>query len=415
MSLQTARSLFGLMQSQWWDQEKLQQHQLQRLNHVLQLARSHSPFYRKLYRAHACPDTLQSLDDVQRLPIIRKSDLQHAGATVLNSKQSNDAHAVQTGGSTGKVLTVTIDKAHRKRRVASIYRTLIAHGYRPQHKLLYGQQYPGGAGAIEKLGLLRTYGLNLQDSPRDWLQILLAEKPEFLSGHASIFSEIGQLLLNSGSDYMPQTLICNSEMLTPSRARIIESAFGVKPTNVYDCWEAGTIAWQCPEHGGLHINADLVYVELLDDGKVVITDLYNEAMPLIRYEIGDSAEAMDESCPCGRHLPMLKNIVGKSHEAIVLGDGSESACAQRIALSLYERFPEMDEMQIQQCTAGELSIIMQSQSWNNADIQTMEQHLANKFGLTRINILDSNAFFETAAGKRPIFYSTLKHGDSKAA
>lgn len=414
MSLQTAKSLAGLMQSQWWDSSRLQTHQLQRLNHMMTVA-AKSPFYKQLYETHHCPRTLQSLEDIKQLPVVHKADLQTAADNALNTTlNNNQMRFVNTGGSTGKVLRVAMDKSHQKRRVASIYRTLITYGYRPQHKLLYGQQYPGGAGFLEKLGLLRTYGLDLKDKPEQWLQTLLQEKPEFLSGHASIFSEIGLQLQQSNSNYQAQRIICNSEMLTPSRAQIIESAFGVKPLNVYDSWEFGNIAWQCPEQQGLHINTDLLFVEVMPDGQLLITDLYNEAMPLIRYAIGDSATVSSKQCCCGRSLPVLHDIIGKSLETVVLSDNSESACAHRLAASLYEAFPTIMELQIQQYEKGQLQILLQLKNWDDNKIQHIEQEFAQKFGLEKLQLRESNAFFETAAGKRPVFYSALKHKIKKA-
>lgn len=414
MAFMAAKSLAGLMRSQWRGLEQQQQIQLLQLQQLIQHASENIPFYKKLYADHGVTaHDLKSLDDFAKLPSINKAMINASGSDALldPSLDKDNLHCVQTGGSTGKILNVYMSPASRKRRVASIYRTLIAHGYRPQHKLLYGQQYPGGSGFLEKLGLMRSYELHLEENPQQWLQRLVELKPEFLSGHSSIFSEIGQQLQQSGDLYRPKAIICNSEALTPNRAKTIEASFGVTPTDVYDSWEFGTIAWQCPEHQGLHVNNDLLHVEINEQGRLIITDLFNTEMPMIRYDIGDSAQWQSESCACGRKMPMLKNLVGKSIEPVILSDGSESLCAYRLAVSLYLAYPTLLEVQVQQYTPGKLRVMLQLDNWPAEEINTMEGHLAQKFDLEEVSIVNGKDFVTTKANKRPLFYSHLKHSD----
>jgi phenylacetate-CoA ligase len=112
--------------------------------------------------------------------------------------------------------------------------------------------------------------------------------------------------------------------------RRIESVFGCRVTNRYGCEEVSLIACECSEHRGLHVNADSIVVETVVDGRparpgepgsIVITDLSNFAMPLIRYRIGDVAELTDRRCPCGRGLPLLESIQGREADYVVTSDG----------------------------------------------------------------------------------------------
>jgi phenylacetate-CoA ligase len=92
----------------------------------------------------------------------------------------------------------------------------------------------------------------------------------------------------------------------------------------------GFIALQCPRHEHYHVQSESVLVEVLDEdgepvrpgeiGRVVLTSLHNFAMPLIRYAIGDYAEA-GAPCPCGRGLPVLKRILGRSRNRVSMPDG----------------------------------------------------------------------------------------------
>jgi len=118
--------------------------------------------------------------------------------------------------------------------------------------------------------------------------------------------------------------------------RSIEQVFNCPVTNRYGCEEVSLIACECERHQGLHINADSVYVEVLraddtgaltrparpgESGSVVVTDLTNRAMPIIRYQVGDVAAFSDRICPCGRGLPLLERIEGRDADYVVTLDG----------------------------------------------------------------------------------------------
>jgi phenylacetate-CoA ligase len=99
---------------------------------------------------------------------------------------------------------------------------------------------------------------------------------------------------------------------------------------MYTSEEFGYIALQCPEYEHLHVQSENVLVEVLDDhgspcppgavGRLVITALHNFATPLIRYEIGDHAE-VGTPCPCGRGLPVLSRVVGRTRNMVCLPGG----------------------------------------------------------------------------------------------
>ena len=121
-----------------------------------------------------------------------------------------------------------------------------------------------------------------------------------------------------------------SEMQRPEVRKACRSAWGVGVSDIYSGRDVGYIALQCPEHEHYHVQAEGLYLEVLDDdgnaclpgetGRVVVTPLDNFAMPLIRYDIGDYAEA-GEACSCGRGLPVLKRIVGRVQDLVVLPSG----------------------------------------------------------------------------------------------
>jgi len=121
------------------------------------------------------------------------------------------------------------------------------------------------------------------------------------------------------------------ETLTPFVRDAARSWFGARVEDNYSSQEVGNIAVECPESGLYHVMAESVLVEVVDEaghpcadgeiGRVLVTDLSNFATPLIRYEIGDYAEA-GPPCPCGRGLPTLRRVVGRERNLVVKPDGS---------------------------------------------------------------------------------------------
>jgi phenylacetate-CoA ligase len=119
-------------------------------------------------------------------------------------------------------------------------------------------------------------------------------------------------------------VVTTAEVLTPSDRTLLESTFGARVYNEYGCGELGTIAHEC-ERGSMHLNSENLIVEILDGprhcsagevGELVITELNNTAMPLVRYRIGDFAAFSRERCACGRSLPALEGIYGREYDLI---------------------------------------------------------------------------------------------------
>jgi phenylacetate-CoA ligase len=121
------------------------------------------------------------------------------------------------------------------------------------------------------------------------------------------------------------------EVLPSELPELARSAWDAALSDIYSCEEVGSIALQCLEHGSYHVQAENLVVEILDErgqsiplgtpGRVVLSTLHNFAMPLIRYELGDYA-APSGTCRCGRGLPVIGCIMGRSRNLVTLPDGS---------------------------------------------------------------------------------------------
>jgi len=152
-----------------------------------------------------------------------------------------------------------------------------------------------------------------KDAVRQFVRVWRTLRPPRLFGHAhSIYilaCLVDELRLTG---IRPNAIVSSSMMLVPHERAVIERVFGTRVTDFYGCEEVGGIASECERHEGMHINADQLIVEVLREdgtpagpgefGAVVVTDLLNLAMPMIRYRIEDMAEVSDRPCSCGRGL-----------------------------------------------------------------------------------------------------------------
>ncbi|HFQ81720.1 MAG TPA: phenylacetate--CoA ligase family protein [Desulfobacterales bacterium] len=129
---------------------------------------------------------------------------------------------------------------------------------------------------------------------------------------------------------MPK-IFTSSEMLEAGTRQKIETGLNGEVFDIFGCSELKEISWECPAKQGYHINSDWLLVESLESaqangdgkapGRLVVTSLSNYAMPLIRYELGDTGRLLQKQCNCGRGLQLMTPALGRSVDYFTLPDG----------------------------------------------------------------------------------------------
>jgi len=159
------------------------------------------------------------------------------------------------------------------------------------------------------------------------LPAVRAFAPSVLYGFAGYFARLARA---PGNGVRPRIVFTSGELLDPATRRTIETGLGAPVLDVYGCTEVKEIAWQCPAREDYHVNADWLVVEVESDdpagrpaGRLLVTSLYNFAMPLLRYDVGDAGLALEARCPCGRGLPLILPTLGRSVDHVALADGTQ--------------------------------------------------------------------------------------------
>jgi phenylacetate-CoA ligase len=177
------------------------------------------------------------------------------------------------------------------------------------------------------------YEMDIMEPVEQQLEWLLRHKAPYLMTQPSGALAIAHAVTpESGRALGIEFVILVGETIPDGARDFIAERLGARVAGVYACQEIGAIACECEVVPHYHIAAENALVEILDErerdvapsehGRVVVTGFFNYAMPFIRYDLGDIAQAGPAACPCGRAMPVITRIVGRTRNAFVFRDGA---------------------------------------------------------------------------------------------
>ena len=310
----------------------------QKKREIVDFHLQNNPFYKDLCKG-------KNVNDWNNLPILTKTNLQQPLSQRL-SKGYNEKNVFvnKTSGSSGQPFIFAKDKpAHALTWASTIYR----FGW---YTIDFNTSYQARFYGIPKdfLGyrkerlkdfLSKRYRFSifdLSDTVLDKvLQKFRKEKFEYINGYTSSIVLFAKYLKDKNivlKEVCPTLKSCmtTSEMLFPEDRMLLETQFGIPIINEYGASELDLIAFENPQ-GEWQVNAETLFVEILDDnnlpvpngqeGRIVITSLYNKAHPFIRYEIGDIG-VLEESSTFKK--PILKQLIGRTNDVAILPSGKKS-------------------------------------------------------------------------------------------
>ena len=323
---------------QWLPPEALAALQWQRLTRLLEHCEREVPYYQRRWRELGVRVAdLRSLDDYARLPVLTKADIRENFEALQATSWRGRLLFKRTGGSTGEPLRFGYTRESNDRRTAVMWRGYGWAGSRMGRRTLFlwggavgeptrAHQFKDRAyNALFARRVLNTFHMT-EANLADYADAIDRYQPQVIVAYVGPLVRLAQWLLATGRTiWRPQAIIGAAEALHEFQRAIIEQAFGAPAFNTYGCREFMLVAAECEHRHGLHVNADHLVVELQtaagaappgQAGDVVITDLFNYGMPLLRYANGDVATAATGTCACGRGLPLLARVDGRKLDAI---------------------------------------------------------------------------------------------------
>lgn len=334
------RHLRELTEIQWLPAEQLVRRRDARIARILRYARAHSRYYRELWPDRDPVSAEDAAAYLAELPLLTKSQLQTWAAYLKAQPPVRPVSRKTTGGSTGQPVTVLKDRASTGYERAVMWLGYGWFGVKVGDRVarFWGSPFAARrriqstlADVVMHRIHFSAFAFNEADLEEYW-QRCLRFRPHYLHGYVSMLEAFARFLQSRHYEATAlglKSVIGTSEVLTPPQRAILESTFGAPVQTEYGCGEVGPIAYEC-DRGSLHLMTENVAVEILnaegraadvgETGEVVVTDLHNRAMPLVRYRLGDFA-VPGRACSCGRGFPVIQKIWGREYDFVQGPDG----------------------------------------------------------------------------------------------
>ena len=388
-SINKLRLLRQVRKNQWLKTSELEELQAKKLRAIVKHAYEYTEFYhRKFKDADVRPEDIKSVEDLTKIPITTKSEVRKNYPERIVSKNVDISKCIvaSTGGSTGVPLKIVYDERADDYSKAVNLRSFMENGLKFTSKWI---DVTNPAHIVNKkwfqhIRILSPKYVSTTMDVKSQVSIIKDFNPEVISGFSSSLFLIAKEIKENGiTKINPKSVFGTAEMLDENDREYINSVFGVKMIDLFGCVELNRTAWECSEHIGYHMDTDSVVIEFIKDreqvapgerGEIVYTGLYNYAMPLIRYAIGDIGIPSDEKCPCGRGLPLMKIVEGRKDDFVISQD--DRIISPRVFSDLMKRISGIDRYKIIQ--ESREKIVVQIVKGDNFSQGTIE-HIKKEF------------------------------------
>lgn len=405
------RYLGQLRQEQWDSSAKHESRTLHRLRQMLQAAYDTTDYYRRVFdREHFRPADVNSLSDIKRLPVMTKAEIHQYGQEMISRKHDRRRLIKNsTGGSTGTPVTIYTTPHREVLQAATTALNYEWAGLRLGDRLamLWGSPieqttYAGWKSRLQNamLGRLFLPTFTLSDSILgEYVQAINRFQPKVLLGYTSSLRALADFLERSQA-HLPsvKSVISGAETLFADDRARFERTFRAVVFNRYGGRDSGAVAAECPEAHTMHLNTNIVLTEVVD-GRIIVTDLWNEGMPIIRYDTGDIGVMDLNPCRCGRGTPSLKNIQGRINDLLFLPNGQ--LVPGEFFPHLFKDAKSVASYQIIQPAIDtlEMNIVPQAGGLRDQDRDYLETHIRKIFTTAKIKTTIVTAIPRLPSGK----------------
>lgn len=402
MRRNTGVYLKKLNETQWYSGRQLRQQQFEKLKLLVSHAYVNVPYYKEIFdKSKLAPSDIKSFEDFQKLPFLTKSDIRNNEDKLLaQNYKDKKVFNTATGGSSGTPLRLKLDHDNYEWRQAAVKRVYGWTGYADGEKTVF--IWGGSIGKengirkvkhdidewLKRHKIYNTFYLNKENIP-DYLRKISMYRPKFIVGYTTPLYNFARYITENGKlGWKPVSIIAAAEKLYPYQRKMIETAFGCPVFETYGCREVTSIAGECEFRDGMHINMENIYLEIVKGcvaaepgelGEIVVTDLTNYCMPLIRYKNEDIGSLSAKTCGCGRGLCLLEKVEGRVLDTIQTTDGR--MVPGEFFPHLMKEFEEVEKFQIYQENLDNLRIdIIKRKDFSADSLGLMKSEISKVMG-----------------------------------
>ncbi len=430
------KCLEELEASQWWPRDRIRELQNERLRKLIRHAYDNVPYYRRVFDERGLtPESIKDARDLVKLPVLNKQLIRaHFDALLAPGVHVNRRVHLYTGGSTGEPLQFYRTRGDQLNwGYAAAQRSYGWAGYRLGDrfaKLTVVRPYRSARlrmsettkRFLERVLLLDAKKISVSSLPA-YVRTLERYQPEFLLAYPSALETMAKFISRTGKPkFKPKAILTGAEQLYDYQRELFSSVFECDTFSYYGSWEANAIASECPEHTGLHIASENLIVEVVDDqgsplphgkeGQILITSLHNYAMPFIRYAIGDMAETVGDVCRCGRGLPLLGKLNGRTTEVVYTRSGK--IISGTALLHVFLTPVGVSQFQFVQENYDKVTIrLVMDKDYSKEYLNELAENLSRRYKALLENDMNIgvefvNAIPTTESGKRRVVISHVK-------
>ncbi|MFD0556017.1 phenylacetate-CoA ligase [Stackebrandtia endophytica] len=346
--------------------EAVKELQSRKLRELVGHAHRNVPYFRNTL-SEKLVASVQTAADLQRLPILDRKTVHDLPENELlaDGFTPENTRAATTSGSSGIPVTFRNSERDLGYLRATYLQDMLACGLKLFDRIGYFRTASFLRHPLERFGVMRNLHIDTSLPLDQQVEAFLTARPTFLFGFPNVIGTIVEELQRRGIEYdQVHTVVLGGERLTPSARANILSYFGARAHEIYASVEMFTAARTCPS-GALHLKSGNVVVEVEHDdgtvsvedgeGEVVVTRLNSEAMPLLRYRVGDRVRIRPNDCDCKvAHTPIVEEITGRSQERLTGPDGRQ--IHGDFLTKVIERNPEVHRMQLVQHRPGQVTV-----------------------------------------------------------
>jgi phenylacetate-CoA ligase len=348
--------------------------QRRRLRGAVAHAYEHVPYYQEtMRRLGLTPADIVTGADLARLPIIERAELQRDPEYFISQARPLEEYVkLATDGTSGQPVVIYHDPfalfqgiGHSERRDAAVFK-LTGKRFRLRRARL-GSTSGTTAKTSEAVRsrILVPARIRYTDKRFSMFEdpavnagLIDAFRPDFMGGYGSVIEAIYVHAHESGMTFhAPKAVAYGADSVSEPIRRLMMDKYGTTPLSHYGSGEVHHIGLECEEHNGLHVNADLYPLRIVDaagrelpdgeSGEVVVSNLVNRATVLLNYRLGDRATKRTEPCTCGRSLPLMSLPEGRTDDWVESESG-ERVHAQGVRMLLLAEDPLILAFQVVQ-------------------------------------------------------------------
>ena len=413
-------------ETQWLSPEELAAYQLNKLKKLIKYAYENVPYYQNRYKSvDIHPDDIKKLEDVQSLPLLTKDDINNNLQEFVTHDRAYKLVSNTTGGSTGSPMKFYMERAlgwwdpalqcrgrgwygvREGEKVAFVWGAKRdMHDWNWQEKL---------KAAVRQERYLNAFNMTSQKI-QAFAEMLVRWKPAMIRGYATSLELVAHYIKDHGiNGIRPKLIETTAEKITIPQRNLFEEVFQCKVADWYTAREFGTVGYQCPQ-GSLHV-CETRYLETIahdqvvqpgEMGEVVVTSLHQYGMPFIRYKLNDLAIIEPDLCSCGRGLPRLREIIGRSQDTLVTSDGHYIYGGYFIFIFMKQ--PNIARYQVYQPDRNHLEIRLLCKDTPTTEwLAQIHQEVQSRFGkemIISVHVVDDIPL--TPAGKHRFIISDVK-------